>query len=187
MNLLEAIHTRRSVRSYAPRRVDEATIRALLQAAVHAPSAMNTQPWGFAVVQDAAQLKRYSDRAKASLAAHEAEHPESGRYRALLANEDFNIFYDAGTLVVIAVLERGPFAEADAWLAAENLMLAACDVGLGSCCIGFAMAVLNEPATKAELRIPEAGVAVAPIILGYPSNPPDAVPRNEPRVLSWAR
>ena len=52
--------------------------------------------------------------------------------------------------------------EADCWLAAENLMLAATAKGLGTCCIGFAVGILNTEEVKRELGIPEDGAAVAP-------------------------
>lgn len=187
MEVNEAIRTRRAVRAFAPRRVDDATVAALLDAAVHAPSAMNAQPWAFAVVQDPARLKRYSDRAKAALLERTSEHPEAARYAPLLHDANFNIFYDAGTLVAIGVTKRGPFAEADAWLAAQNLMLAAHDAGLGTCCIGFAVAALNEPAALAELGFPPDGAVVAPVIVGYPSVAPEPVARRSARVVSWVR
>jgi nitroreductase len=186
MMLTEVIRARRAVRAYTAKKVDDETIRALLGAAVQAPSAMNAQPWSFAVVQDAACLKRYSDRAKALLLAAPAE-AKSRRYEGSLRDDTFNIFYDAGTLIVICCKERGPFTDADCWLAAENLMLAACDMGLGSCPIGFAIPALNSRDIKEELHIPPAGAAVAPIIVGYPSSLSQPVTRAEPRVLSWIR
>jgi hypothetical protein len=55
---------------------------------------------------------------------------------AMLADPAFNLFYDAGTLIVVCRRMAGAFADADCWLAVENLMLAATARGLGSCCIG---------------------------------------------------
>lgn len=187
MNLLEAIYGRRSVRSYSSRSVDEGTVRSLLLAAVQAPSAMNAQPWIFAVIQDAAQLKRYSDRSKAMLLAGKALGAKISRYADQLLTEEYDIFYDAGTLVVIGVRERGPFSEADGWLAAANLMLAAYELGLGSCPIGFARPLLNTPEVMQELRIPAEGLAIAPILLGYPSEAASSVARHEPVVASWSK
>ena len=62
LSALDAIYQRRAVRSYLPDTVDEATIRRLLDAAVHAPTAMHTEPWSFVVVQDRAVLTAISDR-----------------------------------------------------------------------------------------------------------------------------
>lgn len=184
MEVHEAIRQRRAVRAYAPILVSEAAIRRLLEAAVHAPSAMNAQPWVFVVVQEAEALKRLSDRAKAALLAGARGEAKAQRYADLLADPKFDIFYDAGALVVICAPE-GPFCQADCWLAAQNLMLAATAEGLGTCPIGFAVGVLNEPATKAELGIPADLVAVAPIIVGVPRVTPPPVARAAPRVASW--
>ena len=187
MNVTEAIFARRAVRAYEPRRVDEATIRTLLVAAVHAPSAMNRQPWLFSIVQDVRQLKRYSDRAKAMLLDQMSRDAKAAHYKDMLTSPDFNIFYDASTLIVISVAERGPYTDADCWLAAENLMLAGCEVGLGSCCIGFAIGALNTAEVKAELGLPAGATAVAPLIVGYPAGETPPIPRSEPRVVCWKR
>ncbi len=177
MNVLEAIHARRAVRDYLDRPVTEATVKSLLHAAVQAPSAMNRQPWRFAVVQDTVRLKVYSDLAKQLLLTNAALDPKTAHYREILTAPEFNIFYNASTLVVICAEQRGPYAEADAWLAAENLMLAACDASLATCCIGFAVGVLNTPAVRRELNVPAEGAAIAPIILGYPREIPQPVRR----------
>ena len=184
MHLTEAIFARRAVRSYQSLAVDERAIARLLDAAVQAPSAMNSQSWGFAIVQDRARLRRYSDVAKSLLLEGTAHDSKISHYSRLLASEDFNVFYDANTLIVICTA-GGRYAEADCWLAAQNLMLEACEIGLGSCPIGFAVPALNTPAIKRELAIPENGVAVAPIIVGYATAEVPAVPRSAPRVLSW--
>ncbi len=187
MNVIEAIHARRAVRAYSSRTVDEATVRSLLLAAVHAPTAMNEQSWVFAVVQNREQLARLSDRAKAMLLDQASPDSKTRQYNSRLQDPEFNIFYDASTLVVIGSRQRGTYTDADCWLAAENLMLAACDAGLGSCPIGLAVPVLNTSEARQDLRFPAAAVAVAPILLGYPSSAVPAVPRAEPHVLSWSR
>jgi nitroreductase len=195
--VLRAIHGRRTVRSYLPTPIDEATVRTLLDAAVRAPTAMHQEPWAFVVIQDRAMLRRLSEAAKALLADEAIRHrdllrapglSESEEHLArLLADPAFNIFYDAGTLIVICARPRGSFVTADCWLAAENLMLAAHGLGLGTCCIGFAVPLLNSPEVKRELNIPLDVLAVAPIIVGLPAGSTPAVPRKAPEILSWAR
>ena len=200
-DVLGAIYARRAIRAYRPEQPSEAVIGELLDAAVHAPTAMHLEPWGFAIVQDRAALKRYSDRGKAMLLDSEShmavgwgsvgtgKHPATPGHdhRAMLADPKFNIFYDAGTLIVICRTMSGPFADADCWLAAQNLLLAATAKGLGSCCIGFAIPVLNTHDVKRELGIPEAGAAVAPIIVGTPQHAVHAVPRKPPQILRWLK
>ena len=157
---------------------------------------MHEEPWAFAVVQDRAVLKRLSDRAKAMMVAEATAHREllrapgataSGRHLAMLENPDFNIFYDAGTLIVICGKPMGQFVVADCWLAAENLMLAACALGLATCCIGFALPALHAPETKKELGIPEGTDAIAAMIVGVPQKETPAVPRKPPEILRWVR
>ena len=149
--ILHAIYDRRAVRAYTGAQPTDDVIRELLDAAVQAPTAMHLEPWAFVVVQDRGLLQRYSDRAKRMLlddlnAGGELATDAAMRQRlvVMLSDPSFNIFYDAGTLVVICRKPLGPYAEADCWLAAENLMLAACDQHLGTCCIGFSRSVSDE-------------------------------------------
>jgi nitroreductase len=194
LSALDTIFTRRSVRGYAPQVLNPATVRSLLDAAVQAPTALHAEPWAFVVVQDRSLLKRLSDRAKgkwAGEASHDRDlHPAgdpamSQAFAERVADPAFCIFYDASTLIVICARMRGPFVEADCWLAAENLMLAATALGLGTCCIGSAIPVLNSPETKAELGIPADVQAVAPIIVGVSSGAAGDVPRKAPEIVSW--
>ncbi len=193
----QVIHQRRAVRSYLPDPLPEATIRTLLDAAVQAPTAMHLEPWAFVVVQDRDRLARFSDQAKALLRNEAGQHrpllqapgaaSSEAHLAAMLADPAFNIFYNAGTLIVICARPMGSFVVADCWLAAENLMLAACALELGSCCIGLAIPMLNTPGVKRELGIPEDVTAVAPIILGVPAGVTPPVPRKAPDILSWIR
>jgi nitroreductase len=186
--VLDAIRKRRAIRHYAPEALSEECIRALLQAAVRAPTAMHLEPWGFVVIQDAALLRRYSDRSKSMMLESRAfEGAPGSSHLDMLRDPAYNIFYDAGTLVVVCRRIDAPFADADCWLAAQNLMLAAVAHGLGTCCIGFAVAVLNAPDVKRELGIPEQGAAVAPIIVGRPLGRTPAVPRKAPEILRWVK
>ena len=193
LSALDTIFTRRSVRAYQPRKIDDDTIRSLLDAAVQAPTAVHMEPWAFVVVQDEALLHRYSEAAKKSWlresANYEALHvPHAGRgFAARAADPAFSIFHNAGTLIVICAKPLGPFVEADCWLAAENLMLAACALGLGTCCIGSSLPVLNTAEAKAELDIPADVTPVVAIVVGIPAGPSPDVPRKTPDVLSWKK
>lgn len=187
--ILEAIHARHSVRAYAPTPVDSATVETLLDAAIHAPTAMHDEPWAFVIVQDTALLQRLSDLAK-PLFVEEVRHRNAhgaGHSFDHFTRPDFNIFHGASTLVIICAKPLGPFVTADCWLAAENLMLAASAIGLGSCVIGSAVAALNIHKVKTELGIPDEYTAVAPIVIGVPSGDTVATSRREPRVLSWKK
>ena len=187
--VFQVILARHSVRSYAPRPVTESEIQTLLEAAVRAPTALHQEPWGFVVIQDPACLKRISDVAR-PLFLEQLLHktgPDHRHSAKSFADPHFNVFHQAGTLIVICARPELPFSEADCWLAAENLMLAACSLGLGSCVIGSAQEALNTPALKAELGIPAEYSAVAPIVVGHPSGEAPVGSRKAPRVLTWKR
>jgi nitroreductase len=187
MSIMDAIYHRRSVRAYSSQKLDRAAILPLLDAAVRAPTAMHGEPWAFAILQDTEALTRVSDRAKA-LFAEEARRlhlDRSAHALDIFSSPEFNIFYNASTLIVICARPMGPFVAADCWLAAENLMLAAHAMGLGTCVIGSALLALNTPEGKAELGIPSDFDAFASIIAGVPTGEPPLSSRNEPTVLSW--
>jgi nitroreductase len=185
MEILEAIQARRSVRDYADRPVDRATVTALIQAAVLAPNAVNYQPWSFVIVQDSALLKSYSDRAKALCRKIMDLSSLPPGLLTMLTDPAFNIFYNAGTLIIICAKPIGQHPDWDCCLAGQNLMLAAVGMGLGTCPIGFAWPLLGEPDVKQELKIPPEFTSVLPIIIGYPTATPPAVPRNDAEILCW--
>ena len=187
MSAMDAIYHRRSVRNYTPRTIGPDVLRTLLDAAVHAPTAMHQEPWSFAVIQDRNLLDRLSASAKERVRS-EAQGSDSDHAKhslELVNKPDFHVFYNAGTLIVICSKVQGPFAVADCWLAAENLMLAACATGLGTCVIGFAVTALNTPEWKAELSIPAEMTAIAPIIVGVPVGETPPVPRKRPEIIAW--
>jgi nitroreductase len=186
MTIFETILARRSVRSYKSRKVDRTTISILLEAAVHAPTAIHQEPWAFVIIQDKALLRDLSDQAKPLFVAEAQEKglEHSGHSFDIFSYPDFNIFYDASTLIIICGKTTAPSFEADCWLAAENLMLAACAMGLGTCVIGSALPALNTPETKNKLNIPEKFAVVAPIVVGYPDDDIAPVIRKNPIILA---
>jgi nitroreductase len=187
MPLSAVLGARRSVREFGPERPARESIEYLMLAAVRAPTALQQQAWGFVVVQDPALLRGISERARPVLLDELAVAHRKGSEKFLASAPAFNIFYDAGTLLIICGMADAPFVAADCWLAAENLMLAACSLGLGTCVIGSSISTLNLPDVKAELGIPAAYTAIAPIVLGTPRRPGSPSPRRPPVVLNWIR
>ncbi len=186
MDIVEAIFGRRSVREYQNQAIDEKTIHRLIAAATQAPSAVNQQPWTFTIVRDQAVLDQMSRAAKAHMVATLPPDMASGsraaHFRTTLGDPAYQIFYHAPVLIVISGNAPGPWIVEDCALAAENLMLMAYSLGLGSCWIGFAQSYLNTPAGKQALGLPESSMPVAPIIVGPPRAPVAAVARKEPEV-----
>jgi len=188
-SILKNIYSRHSVRSYAQTPLDKYTIATLLGAAVQAPTAMHEEPWAFVIVQDPAILLRISDLAKPIFVEevrHRNAHGASHSFDHFIRT-DFNIFHDATTLIIICAKSSSPFVVADCWLAAENLMLAAQSLELGSCVIGSAVAALNIHKIKKDLGIADDYSAIAPVVVGAPRGETPATSRKEPLILSWIK
>lgn len=186
-NVIDAIYHRRSVRDYKPSTVDDSIIHALLDAAVHAPTAMHEEPWAFAVIKDKSLLNRLSDSAKELLRAEamESDSSQSKHVLELIDKPGFDVFYNAGTLIVIYNKMQRTTGVADCWLAAQNLMLAAYAKGLGTCVVGLSIQALNTPGWKKQLEIPFEMTAIAPIIIGVPGSEPPPVSRKQPEIITW--
>jgi nitroreductase len=194
LSALDVIYSRRSVRAYTAARVPQSTVRALLDAAIQAPSATGVQSSSFVVVQDPRRLARLSELTKEQWIQQAQKDPElrlvaaSGPEHDLLArcaDPQFDVFYGATTLIAICARRPGPLAAADCWLAAENLMLAAAALGLGTGCIGPAAAALNSAEMRLDLAIPPVATAVAPIVVGVPAQAPEPLERREADVIAW--
>lgn len=182
MDIQQAIYDRRAVREFTTEPVDDATLRRLIEAAVQAPSAINEQPWLFTVVRDQTLLARISYESKASVLKAPPTTLVPQHLQELVSHPEFNIFYDAPALIVIASATRDQWAVENCSLAAENLMLAAANEGLGTCWIGFAQIWLETAEGIAALGLPATSMPVAPIIVGHPKSLPLPVPRKQPEI-----
>jgi nitroreductase len=192
--VLKNIYERRSVRAYADKSVPEEYIREIIKAGFHAPNGANTQGLRFAVVTNKDKLKAYAEKGRVmSLAAframNEQQPSEVGeRLVKQLSNPDNDIFYGAPAIVFIFATPGCLTPVEDASLAAENMMLAARSLGLGSCWIGFAKSLAHDPEFVKDLNIPADHQLVASIIFGYPKKEemrPSA--RDEPKILGWLK
>ena len=186
--VMQVIRERRSVRRYTTEPVDDTSFDQLLDAAIWAPSAVNTQPWAFGVIRDRSLLDRYAEFVTAMYltdppVSELASIPEPvfRHLRQVVAQPGYDVFHGAGMLITIYAATLDGIA--DCYLAGENLMLAACAAGLGTCPIGLSQPLMNQPAIKDELGVPASMVAALPIVVGHPAEQPHATTRNPPRVL----
>jgi nitroreductase len=179
--VIEAIKSRRAIRSYEDKPVPESAVQTMLEAATYAPSAINVQPWKFTIVTNKAEMKRLSDIAKPMLVRMLPDVGDEGLVglKKRLSDPNYNIFYNAPLLIFVSGV-KSPYAVYDCSMAAQNMMLSAYILGIGSCWIGTAAALANQPKVKADLGVPEDHEVHAAIIFGYPKGGFPKAPEKRP-------
>jgi len=160
--ILNIIKGRRSVRSFLDKKIPDEHLKLIMEAGIWAPSGSNIQPWQFVVVRDPELIK------KIKLVSP-----------GLFGNPD---------ALVVACVDRKRYERAgklgytlslmDVSMAAQNMMLMAYSLGIGSCPI----ASFNKLAVREILELPDNFEPVLMISLGYPEewpNPPERRPLSE--------
>lgn len=152
----------------------------MLQCAVRVPTALHEELCEFLVVQDKEVLKKISNIAKSI---HDGT--SSGGYVLRhFVDSNPNIFYDADTLIIILSKKNSHYVETDYRLAAENLMLVATSMGLGTCVIGSAIEALNLAFLEGSSGIPTDMRAICPITVVCPKSEIREITRHDPKVIA---
>lgn len=161
---IKLIMDRRSCKSYRPQVPSREDLAAVVETARYAPSGMNRQLCHFYVITDQALLGR--------LTALVSEKLES------FADKDFR--YAAPALVVVCNRKDCGTALQDASCAMENMMLAACSMGLGSRWVNQLYRLSDDPDLRALLApygYTQEEFICASLAIGWPDVPPDPKPR----------
>ncbi|MBU5434327.1 nitroreductase family protein [Pseudoflavonifractor sp. MSJ-37] len=183
MDVISAISTRRSVRSYTDQPVSPETMDQLLRLGTMAATGNNTQPWGFVVIQDKDEIERLNQVIKADLLAHLEDYPHLQQYQKGLEDPNFSVLNHASSLVIVYGDTAAHYHVYDCTLAASNIMMAARSMGIESCWIGFAEYYFASDAFKKEYGVPDSYELVSTLTLGYPTKPVTAAPDRRPPVI----
>ena len=166
--MYEDLLTRRSVRKYSDRPVEDEKLDKVLTAGLYAPTGMNNQAPVMVAVRDKETRDKLS------------------RMNAAVMGASGGPFYGAPcVIVVLSDPERMTWVE-DGSLVLGNLMNAAHSLGLGSCWIHRAKECFDTPEGKALLRawgVPENYRGVGNCILGYAAEEPEAKLRKSGRII----
>ncbi len=168
MDVFKAIKTRRSIREYQEREVEEEKLQRVLEAGRLAPSAKNIQEWRFVVVRD--------KETKEKLA-------QAARNQAFVAQAPICIV-GCATITDYRMTCGQKAYPIDVAIAVDHMTLVAVEEGLGTCWIGS----FFEDQVKEILSIPDEVRVVILLSLGYPSFQPPPKPRlPQEKVISFDR
>ena len=182
MNVQQAIETRRSIRTYEARDVEREKVEAVLRAGNQAPI---FGQFHMSVFTGPEQI-----RAVDGAAVEGMRHSGVPFLENLAAQEGFHPLYGAAALVVLSAPggndEKG-FNMANVSCAAENMMLAATELGLGSCFLMGPMIAFANPEVRARLGLPEGYEPLIGVALGYAAGERPAAPERERDNITWCQ
>lgn len=157
---MDVVSHRGSCRAYLSKNVEEDKIEKCLEAARHAPSACNKQPWRFRIVTDETLRKEICDK-------------------GLLPGIPMPWLNDCPVIVVLCadtnivthklapMLSKVKYHLIDIGIAGEHFVLAAEAQGLGTCWIGW----FNPKQIRKIIKVPRHLQILSLISLGYPAEP----------------
>ena len=169
MELFEAIYTRRSIRRYSPKKIENNLVDKIIYAGMYAPSAVNKQPWHFIVFENKDTRKTITNIHPNAFMLNEAD-------KAILICYDEKLQHDEG------------FGPIDCSAAVQNMLLAAHALNLGACWIGVYPRKERMINIQKIFGLPEHVIPFALIALGYPSEAkttPDRIKRDRIRHERW--
>jgi nitroreductase len=169
MELFEAIYTRRSIRRYSQKKIENNLVDKIIYAGMYAPSAVNKQPWHFIIFDS-------KDTRKAIVKIHRNASMLKDADKAILVCYDEKLQHDEGYGVI------------DCSAAVQNMLLAAHALEIGACWIGIYPRKERIEHLKKIFKLPEYIVPFALISLGYPAeskSTPDRIKLDRIRREHW--
>jgi nitroreductase len=196
-DIVELLCSRRSVRKFSDRRLDKKIIEQIIEMACMAPSASNRQDWFFTVIFAESLKHAMADAVRRRWQDILAEHhqmamiDEIERYTA-----GFTAFEFAPAIIAVSANRPGEAQNhllgdnatlvsgsmASAAMAAQNMMLAASALGLGSCCMTGALAARKE--LEEIIGLEKKRILICLITVGYAAETPPVLPRKPVAVVS---
>ena len=168
--MLSHIKMRQSDRGYEERSVEKEKLDRILEAGRMSPSACNSQPWKFIVVDDHDLRREIADAASAKALGFNKFTGEVPVFIIIIREKPKPIARIGGTI------KDRDYSLIDVGIAAENICLQAAAEGLGSCMLGW----FNEKMVKELLKVPSDKRAELIITIGYPSKPSREKKRKSP-------
>jgi len=194
--LVRLMRSRRSVRIYQDKPVSREIITDMIKIGTTAPSGTNSQCWTFTIIPERRsmvefghlvagfyrRLNRLASRSwlrkilklcgRGELDLYCREYYQRIKEGLDTWEKDGKdmLFHGAPTAILVGARPGASCPREDALLAAQNILLAAHAMGLGTCLIGFAVeAMKRDKKIKSALGIPADETVYAVIVIGYPA------------------
>ncbi|MEM3641100.1 MAG: nitroreductase family protein [Candidatus Bathyarchaeia archaeon] len=190
-NIYSALRNRRSIRKYLQKDIPKSVLKRVLDAARWAPSAHNTQPWRFIIINDSTVKMNLAEAMASEWNKDLIKNGFSPDERENLVRASVKTFTNSPALIVACLTmenmdkypdKRRQNAEylmgvQSVAAAIQNLLLAAHAEGLGAC--WFCAPLFCQHTVKEVLKLPENIEPQALITIGYPAETPKT-PRRKP-------
>ena len=183
MDIFELIHSRRSIRKYQPQQISRETLEKILEAGAYAPNAGGGQRRMIVAIHDRETCEKVGrlnlngfDRGKLLGSYVSREQPSIIDDPTLKSG-----FYGAPTVCAIFGPRDFLYSVPDAFCCAENMVLAATELGLASCIVARGEETFDNDPGRELLRqweVPENFIARCFVLLGYCDGP---YPMGKPR------
>ena len=169
--VVENIMARRSIRKYKPEPVSREVLTQIMECGINAPNGQNKQSWEVRIVDNPQLLEEMS---QAMADSHQGSEFAKGCFRG------------APVMVFIARDLSYDFSAYDCGLMAQNIMLSAWSMGVGSICLGSPVRFLTDndlckPYVK-KLNFSDGYELALCVGLGYADENPQAKPRDMGKV-----
>ncbi|KAA3664257.1 MAG: nitroreductase family protein [Chloroflexi bacterium] len=167
MSIIDVIIKRRSIRKYLDKPVEKESIITLLEAAMAAPTAVNSQPWEFIVSDNVEKLTKIKQEFAFA------------RYNAPVA-----IIVCGNKKLALQGKDHGFWIQ-DCSAATQNILLAATDLGLGSVWMGIYPHENRIDILKKIFNIPDHVTPLNIVYVGYPAEEKEARTQYNEKRVYW--
>ncbi|MDR3563233.1 MAG: nitroreductase family protein [Negativicutes bacterium] len=172
--VLRAIKSRRSIRSYLPEQISQDELDAILEAGIFAATGVNLQPWHFTVIQKKEMIDDISEKARSVM----KKSPDPRIVE--MVNRSDHLFYHAPTVILVSGKSEGYSALTDCSAAIQNMLVAAESLNIGSTWVGSISYFVTLDEEVKKLNLPAGYKLFYAVCFGYknPAVQVNVPPRN---------
>ncbi|MDC7125147.1 MAG: nitroreductase family protein [Spirochaetales bacterium] len=180
---LNIILNRRSIRKYLDKKIEKPDLDSIVEAAIMAPSAMNSQDWHFCVISNRERINEINNIIKEEII------NEGKKFIVDKINEaGGDVFRGAPVLVIVSSKETEKSNIMSCAAATQNMVIAAEALNINSCWIG-SISVLGQSSQfdnlRTKLQIPDGFIPNNGLVLGYKADGDFPMPERKSETVTF--